>query len=334
MRRSLVRLVLRPFLLAAAATLQACAGDTAPAAVAAHTKLVYGEQRNLQIVAEAAHAFDGAPYALEWATFATPSVEFEAFRAGSLDLASSNDITILNAAATGVGLKIVAALRGDALQKGVGIIVQRDSSIRSVADLKGRRVVVSSARGGSGDNLLHGALKEAGLAPGDVDISYAPFPDALSAFRSDALEALVTNDPFLILAERHGGRVLRNGEGINSGLGFVVASDAALADPARRGAIADALARLGAASRWCRAHPDDYARAYAERNGIDAELARLVVDRTGTTVVPISAEIVATAQKVADDLAERGFWPRRVDVHAYFDAGVFVTPAAPLARND
>jgi len=293
-------------------------------------KIVFGEQRNTRPIAEVAKVFDDAPYDFQWATFATPSVEFEAFRSGAIDLASSNDITVLNAANAGLKMKIVATQAGSFLQKSVGIIVPKASPIHSVAELKGHHVVVSTARGGSGDNLLHGALKEAGLKPQDVTISYAPFSDGLTAFQSGAVEVLVTNDPYLIVAEQSGGRVLRNGEGINSGLGLIAASDAALADPAKRAAIADVLERLYKAGDWVIEHPDDYAAYLSKDTGLDPKIARLVVERGTVHVQAVTEAVIATEQKVADELVARGLWSQPVDVRRFFDPSVYIA-GAPAA---
>jgi sulfonate transport system substrate-binding protein len=299
--------------------------DDAVASPKSAVKIVFGEQRNTRPIAEVAKVFDDAPYDFKWATFATPSVEFEAFRSGAIDLASSNDITVLNAANAGLKMKIVAAQAGSFLQKSVGIIVPKDSPIHSVAELKGHHVVVSTARGGSGDNLLHGSLKEAGLKPEDISISYAPFSDGLTAFQTGAVEVLVSNDPYLLVAEQAGGRVLRNGEGINSGLGLIAASEAALADPARRAVIDDVLARLSKAGDWVLQHPDEYAAFLAKDTGLDPKIARLVVERGTVHVQPISEAVIATEQKVADELVARGLWSKPVDVRGFFDASVYTS---------
>lgn len=286
------------------------------------TRIVFGEQRSMRPMGEASGVLKNTPYDFSWATFATPSTIFEAFRSGDVDVASSNDITILNAAANKVSLKIVAAMRGG-LQKGVGLIARGDSSVRSVGDVKGRKIIVSSARGGSGDNMLHGALLEAGLTPKDVEISYAPFTDSLSAFRSNAVELLVTNDPYLILAEQHGGRLLRDGQGLNAGLALVVASNDALANPKKRAAITDMLGRLDRGVDWSRAHPDEYADYYSKAYSVDLALVKEMNERSALRLDPITPEIIALTQKVADDLLKRGFWDQSLDVAPFFDATVF-----------
>lgn len=282
------------------------------------TRIVFGEQRSLRPMGEASGVMDGAPYDFRWATFATPSVIFEAFRSGDIDVASSNDITILNAAANGVKFKIVAAMTGG-LQRGVGLIARGDLPLRAVREVKGRRIIVSSARGGSGDTMLHKALREAGLSANDVSISYAPFTDALAAFKAGSIELLVTNDPYLIVAEQSGGRLLRDGRGLNAGLALVVTSDAALADPAKRSAVDDMLHRLQRGVDWSREHSEAYARYYAKTYSVDLDLVRRMQQRSILRLEPPTPAIVALTQTVADDLVVRGLWPKRRDVTPLFD---------------
>ena len=60
------------------------------------------------------------------------------------------------------------------------IVVPENSTIKTVADLKGRKVAVMK---GTGSNfLLINALKKVGLTTKDIDIRYLDAPDAQSAF--------------------------------------------------------------------------------------------------------------------------------------------------------
>ncbi len=98
-----------------------------------------------------------------------------------------------------------------------------------------------------------------------------------------------------------------------------------MADPAKRKVIADVLQRLSSASEWCLAHPDEYAAVLAERTGVDLSLAKLIVQRGGTTLRPVSDAAIATEQKVADGLVERGLWQRHIDLRGSFDATIFTS---------
>lgn len=69
-------------------------------------------------------------------------------------------------AAAGTPFKIVAATRGSG--EGVAILVPPNSPIRTVVDLRGKQVIVSSARGSVAQFLLLGALREARVDPRKV----------------------------------------------------------------------------------------------------------------------------------------------------------------------
>ena len=93
-----------------------------------------------------------------------------------------------------------------------------------MADLKGRNVVVSSARGSVPQYLLIRALADAGVNEADVNIGFVLPTDALSAFNAGKIDAWATFGIYQAFAEEAGARVLRSGEGINTGLTFFTAS--------------------------------------------------------------------------------------------------------------
>lgn len=116
------------------------------AAETSNVTLVLGDQAGgTRALVEAAKVLDDAPYAYRWANFQGAAPLFEAQRAGAVDLAPAGDLPVLAAAVGDPSLKIVATRVGSGTQ--LGILVGPRSTIRSVADLKGRTVFVSSARG-------------------------------------------------------------------------------------------------------------------------------------------------------------------------------------------
>ncbi len=282
------------------------------------TKLVLGDQqRGLRLPIEAAKAFDGAPYGVEWANFPTPTPLFEASSSGTIDTLMAIDNLILLGAVLGRPYKIVGLWRSSS--RGIGIVVPKGSDITSVAQLKGRKVVVSTARGGTADAVLYAALREAGLKDDDVKPGYMLQPDALAAFQNGNIDAWATNDPNLARAELDGARLLRDGQGINNSVSFIAASDKALADPAKHAALVNALSRIKQAFEWCDTHLDDYTRYYAAQTQMPLELAKTTLARREThTLSPIDDQAIAAAQLVADAYADRGIFPRKADVKPFF----------------
>ena len=304
-------------------SLGAAAGLVACAPRDARTTLVLGDQqRGQRLAADASKAFDGAPYKVEWANFSTPTPLFEAASSGSVDTLSAIDNLVLLGAVLGRPYKIVAAAASSS--RNIGILVPAKSDIQSVAQLKGRKIIVSTAPGGTADAVLYAAIREAGLQDGDIKPGYMLQPDALAAFQGGQIEAWATNDPNLARAQTEGARLLRDGEGINKSVTFVAASDKALADPLKRPALRDALTRLAKARAWTSANLDTYATYYAQQTSMTPDLARTTLARRGDLpLTSITPQIIAAAQAVADDYARRGTFPRQADMTPFFDTTVF-----------
>lgn len=277
--------------------------------------LVLGDQAGgTRALVEAAKVLDGTPYAWRWANFQGAAPLFEAQRAGSVDLAPAGDLPVLAAAVGDPELKIVATRVGSGAQ--LGILVGLNSTIRTVADLKGRTVFVSSARGSISQFQLYGALAEAGLSKDDVTVRFILPVDAFAAFASGAIEVWATFDPYYGIAVQRGARVLRDGTGINSGLGFITAPREALADPRKRVAIADALVRYQRAGDWALANPDAYAQIYATLTRASLEAAKEITRRASLKLHFVTDADIEALQKTADRAQRDAILPRRIDVRA------------------
>ncbi|WP_142978114.1 ABC transporter substrate-binding protein, partial [Klebsiella pneumoniae] len=79
------------------------------------------------------------------------------------------------------------------------IVVAENSAIKSVADLKGKRVGLN--KGSDVNYLLVAALEKAGLSYKDITPVYLPPADARAAFQRGAIDAWVIWDPFLAEVE-------------------------------------------------------------------------------------------------------------------------------------
>jgi sulfonate transport system substrate-binding protein len=318
------RRVLR--LLGAAPAVAALGGFAPQAAKAADAALgsvtlVLGDQAGgTRALAKAAKVLDGTPYAFKWANFQGAAPLFEAQRAGAVDLAPAGDLPVLAAAVGDPTLKIVATRVGSGSQ--LGILVPADSKLRSVAELKGRTVFVSSARGSISQFQLYGALAEAGLSRNDVSVRFVLPVDAFSAFESGRIDVWATFDPYFGTAVQRGARVLRDGTGINSGLGFVTASGAAAADPLKRLAIADVLQRLQRAGDWAVANLDAYAHVYASLTRLPLDAAKTITARSALKQRFVADNDIVALQRVADIAFRDAILPRRIDVRAISDTQI------------
>ncbi|MEU9326428.1 ABC transporter substrate-binding protein [Streptomyces canus] len=294
--------------------LTGCGADSSADASSKDGTLVIGDQaKTLQTIVAASDALKGAKYKVKWAEFEGAAPLYQAVQAGAADTTYSADLPALQALSGGVKFKNVAALKNDG--RHVGIVVGKDSGIDSVKDLKGQKVVVSSAKGSIAEYLLANVLKQNGLSYSDVKVQYLLPTDAQAAFASGKIKAWATFGVYQAVGLEQGGKLLVDGaDGRVSGYGFVGASDQALADPSKKAALADFLRRLGTALEWTSTHQDAYAKTIEARNGADASVAKTLASAAYGKVLPITDDVNKTVQDVADLMNGIGVLEPNVDV--------------------
>lgn len=285
--------------------------------------LTLGDQANgLQTLMSAAGALEGTPYQVKWAEFQGAAPLFQAMQGGQVDTGFAADLPTLQAISGRLPIKLVGAVQGSGA--GAAILVRNESPVRTVADLKGRTIVVSSARGSIAEYLLARALQEAGLSYSDVTVQFVLPTAAQAAFNSGQTEIWATFDPYQSIAVKSGARVLIDGtQGRVSGIALVSAAEKSLADPARKDAITDFLRRLARAEDWAAQNPAAYAQVYARTNGVDPDVAAKVVEHSRTAAGPVTPQIVTTVQGVADLMHSIGSLPADVRVADVTDTSVY-----------
>ncbi|MCS8423790.1 aliphatic sulfonate ABC transporter substrate-binding protein, partial [Pseudomonas aeruginosa] len=211
----------------------------------------------------------------------------------------------------------------------VALVVGKDSPIRSVAGLKGKRIAVN--RGGWGHFLALGALRRAGLGPQDVSFSFLGPVDGRAALVRGSVDAWVPWEPYTssaVLLDQ--ARVIDNGAGIMSGYSYALASDAAIAR--KKAAISDLLTRLARAQAWALRHPEAFAEALAKDLNMPREVTRRWVGEARISPVVFGPEVAATLQTAADFFHAEGVLPKSLEVAPAFDFSLSAG-AAEVARQ-
>jgi sulfonate transport system substrate-binding protein len=133
---------------------------------------------------------------VSWHEFQFGPPLLEALNAGAIDYGTTGDAPPIFAQAARANLYYIAALGGAEN----AIAVPADSPIRTVADLKGRKVAVGKAS--SAHSLLLVALEKNGLTFTDIEPAYLAPADASAAFARGSVDAWSIWDPFLASAEK------------------------------------------------------------------------------------------------------------------------------------
>lgn len=253
---------------------------------------------------------------VEWSNFAAGPQLLEAVGSGDVDLGSTGESPVIFAQAAGTDLVYVANTppSGGASGAGQAIIVPQNSPIRTVRDLRGKKVAFQ--RASSAHNFVVQIVERGGLKYGDIVPIYLAPPDARPAFESGAIDAWAVWDPFLAAAQKNtSARVLVNSKGIYTSGGFYLAPRRFAREHPR--VLRTALEELDKTSAWAYNNRDEAAKLISRDTGIDLETLRLLASRrTRTAIRPMNEEAVRAQQTVADNFCRVGLLPERVNVRA------------------
>lgn len=246
---------------------------------------------------------------IKWIDFQFGPPLLEAINVGSVDFGFVGDTPPIFAQAGGAKIRYVAAVKSDGTTQ--AIIVPKDSPIRTLADLRGKRIAFG--KGSSAHNLLVTALEKAGVAWSDITPAPLAPADATAAFVKGSVDAWSIWDPYLALAElKENARVIAFDKDVHKPNAFYIAgSDFVEKYPSLVARLNAAFAGEGA---WAEAHHEDVAKAQAEATGVDIAAIRRFVDRSNYLVVPVDDEIVRSQQAVADRFAKLGLIPKPVNI--------------------
>ncbi len=155
---------------------------------------------------------------VEWGgTYASFTATTDAIHSGAVNFAEGAFSPALGYLATSDDIRIVAVkdvVTDSRAGAGDGLIVPPDSPIKTVADLRGKRVAVNKA--GRGEYLLLLALKEAGIPADQVQRVYLQQDQAASAFATGQVDAWVAIVRAFPQAVAKGARVVFRGRDLPS----------------------------------------------------------------------------------------------------------------------
>ena len=252
--------------------------------------------------------FAGKQIGVKWIEFTSGPPLLEAMSTGSVDLGAVGDTPPIFAQAANANIVYVA---GSPITNGQGILVPANSGIRSIAELKGRRVAFT--KGTSAHNVVIATLEKAGLTYEDITPVYLTPPDAGPAFANGSIDAWAVWDPYFAIGEkRQNGRILVNAYEVAKTNSFYLANrDFANTHVRETREVIDGLAE---AARWAEANRAEVASALAAVTGVPLEVQTVAANRASFLIGPVTDEIVTTQQAVADRFHRRGLIPKPIAV--------------------
>lgn len=279
-----------------------------------------------------AKALEPLGFKVEWPEFAAGPQQLEALNAGSLDIASTAESPPIFAQAAGTPLVYLAANSSDG--KSVSLLVPINSPIKSVRDLKGKKIAFQKAS--IGHYLTLRALEKEGLKLTDVKSVYLPPPDANVAFSQNRVDAWFIWEPFVSRNEQKKvGRVLIDGGGgLRDTNNFFSTTRKFYQE--HSDVIKVFLEELQKAQIWSKNNPKEMAQLLTSITQLDPPTLEIMHGKYDFALEPITERVINKQQEVADKWYNLGLIPKKVNVKDGFltpEQYAEITPKAVLARK-
>ena len=226
-------------------------------------------------------------YTVEWILSAGSSKAIENLNAEALDIASSAGAAAVAARANGVALTTIGVF---SQPNWASIVVGKDSTIASVADLKGKKIAAASGT----DPYFHllQSLAEAGLSASEVEIVNLIHADGQKALESGDVDAWAGLEPLTSTSElTAGSKILYNNPAFAS-WGVLNATDKFLA--AKPEIVEIVLAQYQKARQWILDNPEDAVAILARDAQLDPAVAqKVLLERTkiDVSIIPGATQL-------------------------------------------
>ncbi len=248
-------------------------------------------------------------YSVEWKEFPSGPPLLEALNVGSIDFGHAGETPPIFAQAAGARFVYVA--HEPPAPEGEAILVPKDSPIKTVAELKGKKVALN--KGSNVHYLLVRALEKAGLKYTDNETVFLAPADARAAFERGSVDAWVIWDPFQAAAEvATNARTLVNGSNLAPNHQFYLATRKFSDDNPK---VIDAvIASIAELDDWAKDRVADVAAELSPGIGIPAPILEIALKRQSYGIRPLDESVVAEQQRIADTFFDLGLIPKSIAV--------------------
>jgi len=262
---------------------------------------------------------------VQWTEFPGGPQLLEGLNVGSIDFGVTGETPPVFAQAAGADLVYVA--HEPPAPTSEAILLPKDSPIKSVAELKGKKVALN--KGSNVHYLLVRALEKAGLKYSDIQPVYLPPADARAAFERGSVDAWVIWDPYQAAAEKQlSARTLVDGTGLVDNHQFYLATRPyANNHPQVITTLIDEVRSVG---EWSQQNPQQVTDQVAPLLGLPADITFTAVKRQGYGAQPITPEVTAAQQKIADTFTDLKLIPKKLSIKDV----VWTAPAKVAAASN
>ncbi len=254
-------------------------------------------------------AFEKEGVKVTWNEFASGPPHFEALASGRLDFGAVGGTPVIAGQSGNVDFKAIAVLSDG--KKGNSIIVPKGSSIKEIADLKGKKIGV--AKGSSAYHFLYMALDRGGLKDSDIEIIQLQPDEARPALDNGSIDAWSIWEPYATTAVfQTGAKVLVTGEDLNiNAPSFLIARTEFTETHPDLTVLF--LKTYEEVQQHFVADIDGVSKEIAEAQKVDVEIIQSVLKNSEPILSPTTDDFAKAHQEQADFLYSVGGIDRELD---------------------
>ncbi|QGQ45335.1 sulfonate ABC transporter substrate-binding protein [Metabacillus sediminilitoris] len=254
-------------------------------------------------------ALEKVGYSVKWTEFPAGPQLLEALNVGSVDFGHTGEAPPIFAQAADAPLVYFANEPSN--PKGEAIIVQENSPIKNIKDLKGKKIGLN--KGSNVHYLLVKALEKEGIKYEEIETAFLPPADARAAFEKGDIDAWVIWDPFLADAELStNARIIADATDLAANREFFLSSRTfAEGNPDVLDVIYDEVKRT---EKWVSENPKEAAAFLSPQIGMDVETLELTLNRRTFGLEKVTQEVINDQQKIADQFYELKLIPKELKV--------------------
>lgn len=222
-------------------------------------------------------------YTVNWVQSAGSNKANEALRAGAIDVGSTAGSAALLARSNGSPIKNILLY---SQPEWAALAVAKDSTIKSVAELKGKNV--AATKGTDPYFFLLQALEANGLKASDVTVQNLQHADGRAALENGSVDAWSGLDPIMAGAEQAGAKLIYRNVDFNT-YGFLNATESFISEkPEVAQAVVDSYEY---AREWALENLEETATILAKVAGLeDAVATKVITERSNLDVDPVPGE--------------------------------------------
>jgi sulfonate transport system substrate-binding protein len=296
--------------------------DPAQGAGSSGVTINFGDQQqDFETMLTDSGALAGANYKVNFVEFDSGPLVDAGFAAHRIDVGEMGDLPASLAVKSGLPVTAVAV----SLPIGASEYLLARPGITSIAQLRGKPVAYTTGTAEQAFALR--ALHSAGLTQADVQQVNVSLLELGTVLESGAADASVVSVEQMVDYEQNhpGAEVLANVDTVTPrSYDYLLATNAALASPAKLAAIEDLSKRIIVAENWLKAHESTWVTDYYVdvEHQTPAAAARILAAGGSATYEPITSSVSGALQGVVDLMVGAGAEPKVYSVAPLYSAAV------------